>query len=137
MKLHWRPRSQPLAIEGACAQGQAAGELAVRLLARPSCRELSGVQARDCLIILGPAEQLPWCEGVIYLGRASTLHPLYLPTHLAPTLPVAWLADALQERCPPPWALLPDNRAVGLGPASALDSEVLERFRHDHAHPSA
>jgi hypothetical protein len=102
-----------------------ARELAARLLRSPLSQELSGVHFPQGLILLGPAEQLPWCDGVIYLGRESRL---YLPTHLDPGVPESWLSQALRGQCPPPWALLPDGRVIGLAAASALAAASLERF---------
>ena len=129
--LGWRPRIEPLAIEGLAARGAAGHLLARRLLERGSQRELSGVKANDCLIVLGPAEHLPWVDGAVYLGREDPLHLLYLPTHLAPSLPVSWLTQGLRAQLPRgPWALLPDNQGIGLGRSSPLDPSVLEAHAH-------
>lgn len=124
MTLSWSLRETPLRVEGVTATGAAAAALARKLLKR-DVSALSGVRWGDRLVLLGPADCLPWCDGALYLGR---LDQLYLPTLLQPSLPVSWLCAALRRHCPGPWALLPDNAGIGLSRASALAPQLLEDF---------
>ena len=126
LQLTWASRPQPLPVEGLAAQGTVAVRLARKLLDRPG--PLRGVQADSRLVLLGPPEHLPWCDGLTYLGRPGQQLALYLPIHLTPSLPLEWLAQALKGRCSPPWVLLPDLRVVGLARASALDAPMLRQF---------
>lgn len=73
-------------------------------------------------LLLGPAAQLPWSEGALYLGREPDEPFLLAPTWMRPEWPASWLVELLRSRCPPPWALLPDRSVVGLALAAALDA---------------
>lgn len=117
-------------VEGVLAEGEAAIYLAQKLVER-SRENLSGVRFAGGLVILGPAEDLPWVDGAIFLGRPSALKPVYLPTHREPQFPLEWMEGALRSQCPPPWVLLEDGRVVGLGKASAVEIELLDKFLAD------
>jgi hypothetical protein len=108
VKLSWSPRPQPLNVEGAWAQGQAAQNLNHKLRQR-------GLSLR-CLpfpeggvVVLG--EELPWVEGLTFLGRQGQI---YMPTMWQPDLPLEWLAEGLIKKGPPPWVLLPEGRVLSL-----------------------
>ena len=106
--------------------GSAAVKLARRLVERPL--KLTGVRCEGRLVLLG--EELPWVDGVVYLGREHPLDAVLLPTHLEPDWPVSWIAQALQRQSSPPWAVLPEV-IVGLSRASRIESAVLEDFLAD------
>lgn len=108
---------------GCTAVGPAALRLAERLLEAP--RPLSGVQAGDRLVLLG--DDLPWVDGVVYLGRESPLDPVLLPTHLQPDWPASWISEVLRRRSKPPWAVVP-GAIIGLSRATRVEPEVLEEF---------
>jgi hypothetical protein len=111
----WRPREPPLASCAVVAFGAAAVALAERAAARGE--PLSATAGGDALVLLGPAEALPWVDGAVYLGRE---HGLLVPTTLAPTVPGDLLARALHQRLAPgPLALVPRDGAVALLPLAA------------------
>jgi hypothetical protein len=122
------PRRAPLAPLAAAAQGPAARALAERLLARDddALAALSGVASPDGIIVLGPAEALPWVDGVVYLGRDPEAPALLLPTALAPDAPPALLERAVLTRvAAAPVAVLADPPAL----ASLAAARPLDRAR--------
>jgi hypothetical protein len=83
------------------ARGAAAVRLARRLLRGPeplaSCRLVAGARL---LVVLGPAEVLPWVEGAVYLGRDDLAPSLLLPTNVMPDVPLPLVERALLRRVP-------------------------------------
>src|SRR5690349_16891045 len=106
----WRPRMYPLEPAAVVAQGEADRRLAARLLSLndEGLSRLQGVSGTGLLLILGAADELPWVDGAIYLGRDPAAPALLLPTNLEPNLPVSLLQRAFQMRDPdllPPLAI--------------------------------
>jgi hypothetical protein len=95
--LAWRPRSYPLAPVAAAAEGPVSRVLAARLLERDddALARLRGIAGAGVLVLLGEAEQLPWVDGVVYLGRDSTSPALLLPTNREPLVPPPLLERAV------------------------------------------
>ena len=108
MKLSWSPRSQPLEIEACWAEGASLSRLRSKLSQRSELRQFPTVSG---LVVVG--DDLPWVEGLVYLGCQQSL---YLPTRWQPNLPLEWLIARLREHSPAPWVLLPPGRAIGLNP---------------------
>lgn len=70
--------------------------LARRLLRDPdSLSQYRGVGAPGLLVVLGEEDQLPWVDGVVYLGRDSQSPSLLFPTNLEPSVPAALLERSL------------------------------------------
>ena len=93
----------------------AATSLAHRLLRDPeSLSHYKGVAAPGLLVVLGEEKQLPWVDGVVYLGRDSDSPSLLFPTNLEPSVPAALLqrALALVHNQRGPCALLLDPPAI-------------------------
>jgi len=114
VRLTWSPRIQPLPVQGCWAEGTDTIER-LRKKLQPG-RGLRLAQGESCWVVLG--EQVPWVEGLTYLGRQDLL---YLPTLWQPDLPLDWLTARLQKLGPPPWALIPTSRgfhAAGATPRS-------------------
>lgn len=118
--LDWHPRVEPLAPLAVAARGEVARKLARKLALR--AHELTGVKAGEWLVVLG--DDLPWVDGVVYLGKESPLDAVLTPTHLAPSWPTDWIARTLGKRSSPPWAVLPEV-IVGLSRASRIEPELL------------
>lgn len=120
MRLEWSRRIDPRPVEGCWAEGEAARKLSQKLKAGSGLRAVTGQQL---LVVLGT--EVPWVDGLIYLGRRDLL---YLPTLWEPNLPYDWLVARLRALGHPPWALLPPAqdcprraaRALGLSAAAAL-----------------
>lgn len=128
MKLEWQPRPVGLEACGVWAQGPSARGLVEKLVGRELSR-LRGCAFRDQLIVLGPADQLPWVEEAVYLGLEPHQGQLYLPTLWCPNLPLDWIRPQLEKSAPPPWLMLPQLlRPLALGRCSGLDVSSLLRF---------
>lgn len=113
--VQWRPRAAPLEPVGIAVRGEQARVLARRLLARndEALARLSGVAAADLLVVLGEADDLPWVDGAVYLGRDADAPSLFLPTTREPSAPLplverALLARARSSGSSPPYAVLVD-----------------------------
>ncbi|MFN0122042.1 MAG: hypothetical protein ACKV2V_16220 [Blastocatellia bacterium] len=109
--IYWRLRDVPLAPVAVCAQGTVAAALRARLLRLPDAAlaRLRGVAGQDLLIVMGAAADLPWVDGVIYLGRDARAAQLLMPTTQEPNVPAPLLERALLARHrdqPPPLAVL-------------------------------
>ena len=109
--MTWRPRFTPLVPVGVAARGAVATSLAHRLLRDPdSLSHYKGVGAPGLLVILAEEKQLPWVDGVVYLGHDSQSPSLLFPTNLEPSVPAALLQRSLAgvHNQPGPCALLLD-----------------------------
>ena len=94
--MTWRPRFTPLVPVGVAARGTAATRLANRLLRAPdSLSHYKAVGAPGLLVVLGEETQLPWVDGVVYLGHDSQSPSLLFPTNLEPSVPAALLERSL------------------------------------------
>ncbi len=98
------PRAAPLAPRAAVARGEPARALAGRLLALAD-DELAALTAvvgeaagAPVCVVLGPADALPWVDGVGYLGRDDAAPGLLVPTAVAPDVAPALLERAVRAR---------------------------------------
>jgi hypothetical protein len=93
-------RVKPLAPCAALGLGAAALALVERLLQlEPEQLErLRGVASPDAVVVLGQGDDLPWCEGIAYLGQQSEAPELLLPCAVAPSVPAPLLLGALKLR---------------------------------------
>lgn len=144
MKVAWQQRRAPLVAAAVAGTGAPALDLATGLLRRTDdgLTPLRAVVASnadgtpEALVVLGPPEQLPWCDGATYLGRSPQAPGLLLPTVKAPTVPPGLLVAALQiQRLT---ALLPVQERVlviAVDQALALDRAALQRFVQEHGGP--
>ena len=93
----------------------AATKLAHRLLRDPdSLSHYKGVGAPGLLVVLGEEKQLPWVEGVVYLGHDAESPALWFPTNLEPSVPAALLERSLAvvHKQAGPCAVLLDPPAI-------------------------
>jgi hypothetical protein len=91
----WRSAEPPLVTAAVAARGAAARSLARVLVSGPERPDLRGVAGPDLLVILGPAEALPWADGCEYLGRHPDAPGLLFPTVWLPDAPLALYARAV------------------------------------------
>lgn len=129
-QLNWQPRSSAPTPGGVVADAALAGAVLALLRQRSddSLRRLSAVATRDLLVILGPADELPWLDGVRYCAPEACAPALWLPTNTIPALPLDLVQNALLRRADSqpvllwhaPEHILPLSRALPLT-AAALD----------------
>lgn len=79
-------------------------------------------EGEPVLVALGSAEDLPWVDGAVWLGRDPDAPTLFLPTVLALDPHPALVASALARHRPPPIALVRHDVAwLALSLAEARD----------------
>ena len=117
--LGWHPRDVPLEPVGALGRGPVAAALGRRVLDAAPAYE--GVVGDGLFVLLGP--DLPWVDGVTYLGRHPDAPALLLDTRLAPDLPASWLIARFGN----PIVLLPDL-VVPLGELAPLHPPALQAW---------
>lgn len=113
--ISWRPRGLPLDPVGVAALGPVASRLGRRVLAFDNQRleRLRGAASRGVLFLFGAFDDLPWVDGVVYLGNDREAHGLIVPTTLEPSVPALLLERALSERFgAPPLVVLADPPMV-------------------------
>jgi len=137
VQISWTPRRAPLPAMGAAARGDTALKIVRRLLSRDDAQLglLFGVGGSNLILIVGPQDELPWLDGVQYLGRAPGAPELLLPTTLQPTVPESLLSRAIAHaHIKPPVAFMLDERSlVSLAPAQRLSRRTLLAWRPDAA----
>lgn len=92
----WRPELQPTSPQGAIVFGAQRSVLARRLLLVAD--EVSAVKlwvGQAAIVVLGPAELLPWIDGIQYLSARSEAPQLLLPSTQRPDLPLDLVYQAL------------------------------------------
>jgi len=95
LPVSWGPRDRPLPPSAVVAVGPVAASL-LRRLSEPGRTEgLQGVVAgspADLVVLVG--EDLPWVDGVVYLGRDPLADGVLVPTNRAPDAPIDLVARA-------------------------------------------
>jgi len=133
IEIRWRFRETPRIAAAVVGFGDAAKDLARKLLASVDSKwtSLKGVATPDGIVLLGEAECLPWVDGVSYLGADERAPHLLLPTNREPNVPTDLLELALIERSPfpPPLALLETrNAVVSLAQAREFSQDLLRSW---------
>ena len=134
VSLTWRPRDRALTPVAVSAAGPVSHALVERLLERDDeeLGGLRGVAGEGILAVLGEEEQLPWVDGVVYLGREESSPSLLVPTNLEPLVPLPLLERAVLARLRrplPPIAVLADPALlVSTGPARPISRDRLQAW---------
>lgn len=132
LRVGWVDREPPLPIAGAWAEGPVARALVDRCLAdldgatatpptdaAARILRLRGVGGGGFVVLLGAADDLPWVDGVTWLGVDPSGPGLYVPTRIAPDRPVDLVARAVTSRAGGP-AVVIGGRLVPVGHARPL-----------------
>ncbi|GAA1934494.1 hypothetical protein [Kitasatospora viridis] len=133
--LRWERREPPLAVAGVAGCGPAARALAGATRERlTSGARLRAVADRRTLVVLGEPDDLPWAEGVRYLGWDGGV---LVPTTARPwpaaalwreaLMPDAASADAPSSDVPHLVVLLPGTALVAELPTRPADPAALDR----------
>jgi hypothetical protein len=129
--VRWGPRAEPLEPLAVVGEGDVALALARRVLSETDARlaTWSGVAGTGVLILLGPADSLPWVDGAVYLGKDSAAPSLLMPCALAPSVAASMLERALLARvgnAGTPVAVLPaSGHLVPVGAARPVSRVTL------------
>ncbi len=98
----WEERKEPCEPVGAIAWDASARALAKRLLALEddhlSRLRASGGTSECLLLLLGETADLPWADGVVYLGQDAEAPTILLPTLLAPSVPLPLVERLILQR---------------------------------------
>jgi hypothetical protein len=141
------PRAVPLPPTAALGLGATARELLLALARLPDARlsRLRGVWSDDLVLVTGAGDDLPWCDGVRYLGKDAAAPSLLVPTVLALDVHPALVERAIARHVgepsatvAPPWALCFEPLLViPAGRALALSRDAIEArlAPHDEARP--
>jgi hypothetical protein len=133
LAIGWRLRAEPLAPTALFAEGNARAELVSRLLA---CSDVelsrwSGIGSKAALVLVG--SDLPWADGVVYLGTDPRAPGLFFETLREPTLPIDLVSRALLQHAKQrtPLAVIgAPLRLIPLGGARPLErAKLLEIAR--------
>jgi hypothetical protein len=122
--VRWVQRGEPLPACACIARGAAARALANVLLAWDAARlgRMIACAGEGLLVVLGEEADLPWLEGITYLGRDREAPHLLLPTSRRPDVPVDLFVRALAARVPEAaraGAILPVDDELFWAPVSA------------------
>lgn len=133
----WSPRSEPLVPCACIARGPVAHALARAVLALDA-QQLARIKAcagDRLLLLFGANADLPWLDGITYLGRDEAAPHLLLPTNRRPDVPVDLFGRALAARLPEAakaGAIVPDATEgllwVSIAAAGPIDRASLEAW---------
>jgi hypothetical protein len=124
----FRARPRPLTPIALYAEGAVARRVLERLAheRRERLGALQCVATRRCVVLLGPEPELPWADGVIYLGRDARAPLLLVPTYYEPDVPYDVLERRVVAAGHTPIAVLPHARQlIPLGNARAVERDAL------------
>lgn len=135
-------RVKPLAPCAALGLGPAALALVERLLqlAPEQLERLRGVASPDAVVVLGLGDDLPWSEGIVYLGQEPEAPELLLPCVVAPSVPAPLLFGALKLRFAgelraPCAVWLEPPLVISLAEAQTLNTARLTEWRSERVQP--
>lgn len=123
--LGWVLRDTPLLPGAVAARGRVARRLAERLL-QGGREDLQGVAGADWLFVVGA--DLPWVDGVHWLGLEPGVRGLWLPTTHAPDVPPQLLAQTVRERIGLPAVCLP-HATLAAGSVGPVHLDHLAAWR--------
>src|SRR6478752_2009668 len=134
VKVGQAARALPLTPSAALSLGPGVPALAARLLELSDAhlQRLRGVVGNELLLVLGDAVDLPWSDGVVYLGREPSAPELLLPCTATSDVPAPLLLRALlaRHRARPPLALSFEPPLVfSVEEARPLSREALATWR--------
>ncbi|SHH13754.1 hypothetical protein [Massilia sp. CF038] len=135
--LLWSERSEALPPSGMVT----AGAVTRRLLARlrsvdgQALSRLSVAATRDLLVLIGPADELPWVDGARYCAPDPDVHSLWVPTNMRPVLPPDLIRRSAAARAGDGVLLLwpSPEQFVPLESARSLTPEVLDWLKEQCA----
>ena len=100
LPVRFRPRPVPLVPCAALSTAHVTTALLAALLRTAPERlgRLEAARSRRTFLLVGPAAELPWVDGIEYLGRDPEAPALLVPTAVRPDVPMALFERALLRR---------------------------------------
>lgn len=86
-----------------------------------------GVFAENLLFVSG--ENLPWTDGVVYLGKDARAASIFVPTNLRPNVPFDLFEKSLLQRfaAQKPFAVV-EKRIISIGKMRPISRKVLSEI---------
>lgn len=132
LKIIWRNRFDALTPSAVIAFDASAKKLKEKLLALDDEKLglLQGVFAENLLFIAGAEENLPWTDGVIYLGKDALASQIFLPTNRRPDVPLDLFEKKLLQAfaMQKPFAVL-ENKIVPIGKMLPVSRKILSEIK--------
>ncbi len=122
----FRSAVAPLAAVAALARGEVVPVFARRLLEEGELDRWRGLRGEGLILVMGA--EVPWVDGLTWLGEHPDAPGLHLPCYLEPDLHPALIARALRRLGHSgPVAVLPEARlTIALGGARPIARDWLE-----------
>ena len=132
----WIERPTPLKPIACAAKNDKATNLLRQLLeySENALTQLQGVASDKHVVIEGPIESLPWCDGVIYLGKEPDEPRLWMNTTLQSKDPSMWLRQKLidSQHLNPPLVLLSSKEAqtevISMARSTPLSRNTIQQW---------
>lgn len=128
----WRNRFDALAPSAVIAFDAAAKRLKEKIIALDDekLNLLQGVFAENILFVAGADANLPWTDGVIYLGKDALAPQIFLPTNRRPDVPLDLFEKRLLQNfaAQKPFAVL-ENKIIPIGKMRPVSRKVLGEIR--------
>lgn len=132
LKIIWRNRFDALAPSAVIAFDAAAKKLKEKLVALDDEKLdlMQGVFAENLLFIAGAEENLPWTDGVSYLGKDALAPQIFLPTNRRPDVPLDLFEKKLLQNfaAQKPFAVL-ENKIIPIGKMRPVSRKILGEIR--------
>lgn len=129
--IKWQNRLDSLAPIALVAFDEAAVRLKKKLLSFDDEKLLSlqGVFGKNLLFVTGESDNLPWIDGLIYLGKDALAPSVLLPTNLRPNLPVDLFERRLTRQFSDqkPFAVV-GKRIIPVGKMRPISRKVLSEI---------
>ncbi|KRA21134.1 MULTISPECIES: hypothetical protein [unclassified Lysobacter] len=133
MTWSWRDEPDPPQPQGVIGIGSVARHLLtiVERLAQGGDTGLMATANDDVLILTGPAQLLPWADGVQYIAPHDEATALWLPVAERPAIPIDLLEQAIRRKHPrmPMLLLREPGQLVPLTRLLPADAGLLRQIR--------
>lgn len=130
-KINWRNRLDTLEPVAIIGFDETAKRLKEKLLSfdDEKLSSMQGVFAESLLFATGQTADLPWVDGVIYLGKDARAASIFLPTNLRPNVPLDLFEKSLLRRfsAQKPFAVL-ENRIIPVGKMRPISRKILSEI---------
>lgn len=132
LNIFWRNRFDALAPSAVIAFDSSAKKLKEKLIALDDEKLglLQGVFAENLLFVKGLAENLPWADGVIYLGKDALAPQIFLPTNRQPDVPLDLFEKKVLQifAAQKPFVVL-ENKIIPIGKMLPVSRNILSEIK--------
>lgn len=133
MNWRWQDEAEPPAPQGVVGTGAVARRMLETVAARPPAERarLSATAHDGLLVLVGPADRLPWVDGVQFVAPRAEAPALWLPTTRRPAVPLDLLAQAIARlhRASPLLMLPEPAQLVSLARLLPADDFLIAQIR--------